>query len=116
MKFLLQAPPHLRGAGIQLPDGRGTVHVPPNGIVEATAVEVTPDNMPGPVLVRNVRDVEQLLNMGFKHIAGAFDPESGPRPAGCYIGEMLFDAALGRPLWWTTEGWRDATGNLAEDI
>lgn len=39
---------------------------------------------------------------------------STSRPTNPAIGDLHFDTALGKPVWWTGTGWVDANGNVPD--
>jgi hypothetical protein len=107
----LIAPEGLAPTAIELADGF-QLAIPADGIVEIPhALEMPGDTGVFEPVDRLVEThwLRQLLNLGFRQL-----PRSGSsadRPvAGRYPGEMFFDETLGRPLWWSAGGWRDADG------
>ena len=107
----LIAPEGLAPTTIEL-SGGFALTVPPDGIIEIPHVLVMPGDTgifePIDRLVETAW-LRQLLDLGFRQL-----PRTGAsvdRPAaGRYPGEMFFDEALGRPLWWSEGAWRSADG------
>ncbi len=111
IRHRLIAPEGLAPTTIEL-SGGVELPVPPDGIVEIPHRI----DMPGDCGVFEPVDrtietgwLSQLLGLGFRPLPPAGTSAQRPR-AGRYPGELFFDTALGRPLWWSGAGWVGADG------
>jgi hypothetical protein len=112
--YRLIAPEGLAPTTIELAGGFQLM-IPPDGIVEIPHALTMPGDSGvfEPVeLIVETGWLRQLLNLGFCQ-----SPRTGTTAdrlsIGRYPGEMIFDETLGRPLWWSKDGWRGADGRKA---
>ncbi len=95
--------------------GGDELRVPPNGVVEIPhALEMPGDSGVFEPVGRTVETgwLRQLLDLGFQLLPPSGTAADRP-PAGRYDGDTFFDQTLGRPLWWSANAWRTASGEAA---